>query len=371
MLTTARTIIIKTGSSLVTDATTGDLRAAWMDAMAEDIAQLAARGARVVLVASGAVALGRKQLGYPISKKLKLEEKQAAAACGQVALMQAWQQRLQKHGKHVAQILLTLDDSENRRRYLNATNTLSTLLQAGTIPIINENDSVATYELRVGDNDRLAARVAQMVGAEVLVLLSDIDGLYTGNPREDKNAQHIARVEQIDAAIEQMAGGAAAEGVGSGGMRTKIMAAKMAAAAGCSTIITLGVGEHPLRALQEGVRHTLFVAQHSPESARKQWIGHGMQSSGKVVIDAGAVAALRKGNSLLPAGIRGVEGHFQRGDAVDIVDDTGKIIGRGLAAFNAEHTAQIMGKSTDAIAELLNYTGRTEFIHRDNLVLRD
>lgn len=364
-----QTIVIKIGSSLVIDRDTGTLREDWLQSLVEDIAAFRKVGHRCVIVSSGAVALGRKALGLPLTKKLKLEEKQAAAACGQVALVQAYQQRFAAFETSVAQILLTIEDSEMRRRYLNATSTLQTLLQAGVVPVINENDSVATGELRVGDNDRLAARVAQMVAAESLILFSDIDGLYTSNPATYASAKHIPVVETVDARIEAMAGGVGASGVGSGGMATKIAAAKMAAAAGCQTIITLGLSQHPLQQLQSGGRHTLFRAPQSPESARKQWIGHGLHVMGALTVDAGAVRALQAGNSLLPAGVTQVSGAFERGDAVAILSPEGQTIGRGLVAFTHAEAQRIAGKKSTEVAVILEYEGRTEIIHRDNLVI--
>jgi len=366
-LSSARRLVIKTGSSLVIDAATGQARTHWMASLAADLAALRAAGQQVILVSSGAVALGRQALG--LSGKPRLEEKQAAAACGQPLLMQAWSQAFEAHGIKVAQLLLTLDDSEHRRRYLNARATLETLLAHGIVPIINENDTVATAELRVGDNDRLAARVAQMSGADVLVLLSDVDGLYTANPAVDPNAQHIPWVEQITDTVRGFAAPPASQ-VGTGGMVTKIQAAELALSGGCHTLLTLGVPEHPLARLsQEHARGTWFTATTTPRSARKEWIAGSLAPQGELVVDDGAAAALTRGNSLLPAGVREVSGDFQRGDAVLVLDQTRHVLAKGLSAYNADDARRIAGQQSVRIEEILGFKGRHEMIHRDDLVL--
>lgn len=366
LLHNAHRIVIKVGSSLVADST-GVPRNGWMATLAADMAALHARGQQVILVTSGAVALGRGVLGLGAGI-LKLEDKQAAAACGQIALMQAWQTSLAKHTLNAAQLLLTLDVSEQRNRYLNARNTLEALLEHRVIPIINENDTVATAELRVGDNDRLAARVAQMASADVLVLLSDVDGLYTGDPSKDADAKHIERIEQMDDTVRAMAGGARSA-VSSGGMQTKIEAADIATAFGCHTVITKGTGEHPLKALEEGGRHSWFVARTTPHGARKAWIAGTLKPLGEVVIDAGAEKALLAGNSLLPVGVKEISGMFERGDAVLIRSATSRMLAKGLSAYSAEDGRKIMGKNSKETEAILGYKGRDALVHRDDMVL--
>jgi glutamate 5-kinase len=366
-LSEARRLVIKTGSSLVINAATGTGRTAWMASLAADIAQLQQAGQQVILVSSGAVALGRQAMG--MTAKPKLEEKQAAAACGQPLLMQAWAEAFAAQGLRVAQLLLTLDDSEHRRRYLNARATLETLLAHGIIPIINENDTVATAELRVGDNDRLAARVAQMSGADMLVLLSDVDGLYTANPATDPKAQHIPMVEQITDTVRAFAA-PPSSAVGTGGMVTKIMAAELALSAGCHTLLTLGTPEHPLARLsRDEARGTWFVAATTPRSARKDWIAGSLAPQGELVVDDGAAAALAKGNSLLPAGVSAVSGDFQRGDAVLVLDRQHHVLAKGLCAYNADDARRIAGQNSKNIEQILGFKGRDEIIHRDDLVL--
>ncbi len=363
----SKCLVLKIGSStLVND--TGAIRAPWLSALAEDIATLRKRGTQVIIVTSGAVAMGRKVIGLT-AKALRLEEKQAAAACGQILLVQAWREALEAHGLHAAQLLLTIDDSENRRRYLNARNTLETLLEQGIVPIINENDTVATAELRFGDNDRLAARVAQMASADTLVLFSDVDGLYTGNPHKDPSATHIPEVHEITPTIEGLAGASASD-VGSGGMITKIEAAKIALAAGCHMAIALGEALHPLRALEQGGKATWFLASSSPISARKHWISGSIAPAGTIIIDDGAVSALNNGKSLLPAGVKAVEGQFGRGDAVLIRDLQGKELGKGLIAYSSDDALRILGQKTQDIETILGFKGRNVLIHRDDLVLR-
>jgi glutamate 5-kinase len=363
----SKCLVIKIGSSTLINEE-GKVREQWLDAFAQDVASLRARGAQVIVVSSGAVALGRKLIGFT-NKNIRLEEKQAAAACGQILLTQAWREALEKHKLRAAQLLLTIDDSENRRRYLNARNTLEVLLEQGVIPVINENDTVATAELRFGDNDRLAARVAQMASADTLVLFSDVDGLYTGNPHKDATAKHIPEVREITREIEGIAGASASD-VGSGGMITKIEAAKIALAAGCSMAIAKGEALHPLKALEEGGKATWFVAASSPVSARKHWISGSIAPAGTIVIDDGAVEALRNGKSLLPAGVKDVEGSFERGDAVLIRDQNGHELGKGLIAYNNDDATLIIGQKTSDIEAILGYKGRNVLIHRDDLVLR-
>lgn len=362
-------IVIKIGSALLVDNETGKVNSAWLTSLVDDVALLIKSGKEVIIVSSGAVALGRQNLKVG-TKKLKLEEKQAAAACGQLALVGAYSKALEKHEFSAAQILLTIEDSENRRRYLNAKNTLETLLAAKIVPVINENDTVATAEIRFGDNDRLAARVAEMMGADLLILFSDVDGLYTANPKADKNARHISKIEAIDRKIEAMADGVGSE-VSSGGMITKIAAAKIATTSGCSTIIALGTVKNPIKNLLDGGKHSLFTSTISPHGARKRWIAHSLNVSGELHIDDGAVRALKKGNSLLPAGVTKVKGEFERGDAVLIIDKSGKTVARGLTAYSASDARKIIGKKTTDIEKILDYSGRDEIIHRDNLVLAE
>lgn len=367
MLSDARRIVVKVGSSLMIGED-NRVREAWLASLAQDIVQLRKGGKEVIIVTSGAVGLGRDVMGYG-KRALELEEKQAAAACGQIMLFQAWAMALASEHLSAAQILLTADDSINRRRYLNARATLEKLLEHGkVIPVINENDTVATAELRFGDNDRLAARVAQMVGADMLVLFSDIEGLYSADPRHDKNATFIERVEDITDAIEAMAGGVGSS-VGSGGMVTKLQAAKIATAAGCHMMIAKGVEHHPLMALQKDGKHTFFVAKGTPMSARKHWIAGSLHPTGTLVVDDGAAVALKSGKSLLPAGVRAIEGQFERGDAVLVKNAKGVIIGRGLSAYNASDAAKIIGHKSSEIEEILGFKGRAALIHRDDLVL--
>lgn len=364
----SKRIVVKIGSSLLAGKD-GALRSAWLTSLVQDVAALRREGKEIILVSSGAVSLGRQALGFGVTRKLKLEEKQAAAACGQGALIQAYQQAMDAHGLKAAQILLTIEDSENRRRYLNARNTIETLLELGSIPIINENDTVATAELRFGDNDRLAARVAQMMGADLLVLLSDVDGLYSENPNANPNARHILDVIIITAEIEAMAGGAASA-LSSGGMVTKILAAKMATSSGCNTMITLGLHDHPLQKLQDGGKRTLFHADGTPKSARKRWIADTLAPLGEITVDDGAADALTRGKSLLPAGIKAVSGEFARGDAVTVKDKKGVEIARGLSAYASADVQKILGVKTDMLENILGYKGREEVIHRDDLVLK-
>ncbi|HEX7373946.1 MAG TPA: glutamate 5-kinase [Steroidobacteraceae bacterium] len=366
-LAKARRVVVKIGSALLVENSTGRVNRSWLETLAADVAALRARGQEVVIVSSGAIALGRRQLGLPPGK-LKLEESQAAAAVGQIRLAHAWKEVLEEHDFTVAQVLLTLGDTEERRRYLNARNTLTTLLRLGSIPVINENDTVATAEIRYGDNDRLAARVAQMASADCLVLLSDVDGLYTADPSRDPNAKFIPEVARITPEIEAMAGGSASE-VGSGGMATKVLAAKIAVPAGCHMCVTVGHEPHPLRRIEGGARCTWFIADASPVTVRKQWIAGMLKPAGALHVDAGAAKALRGGKSLLPAGVTRVEGRFDRGDAVVVRDPDGAEIARGLAAYSGEEARRIRGRRSQELEGLLGYRGRDEIIHRDDLVL--
>jgi glutamate 5-kinase len=366
-LAAARRVVVKIGSALLVERSTGRVNRAWLETLAEDLAVLRRRGQEVVLVSSGAIALGRRQLGLPAGK-LELEQSQAAAAVGQIRLAHAWKEVLEPHGAAVAQVLLTLGDTEQRRRYLNARNTLMTLLKLGAIPVINENDTVATAEIRYGDNDRLAARVAQMASADCLVLLSDVDGLYTADPTRSPDAQFIAEVPRITPEIEAMAGGSASD-VGSGGMATKVLAAKIAVAAGCHMCVAAGREPHPISRIESGERCTWFLADGSPVTARKQWIAGTLKPAGEIVVDAGAARALGQGKSLLPAGVVRVSGRFDRGDAVAVRDADGREIARGLSAYSSTDAERVCGRRSSEIEELLGYRGRDEMIHRDDLVL--
>jgi glutamate 5-kinase len=372
-LSKARRVVIKVGSSLLIDQETGQPHAARFSALAADAAKLRSEGKAIVIVSSGAVALGRRALGLKPGK-LRLEEKQAAAAAGQPRLMRAWDDALARHNAPVAQALLTFYDTEQRRRWLNARSTLETLLERGAIPVVNENDTVATDEIRYGDNDRLAARVAQMLGADVLVLLSDVDGLYDADPRSNPLAQHIAEIRKLSPEIVAMAGGVnMAAGVGSGGMATKIDAARIAMTAGCSTLITLGTNvtadAGPIAACVAGSRGTWFLPEVSPETARRQWLMGALKPAGAVRIDAGAARALRSGKSLLAAGVVAVSGRFERGDAVDVLDPDGGRIARGVSAYSSEDAARLVGRKSDEFESILGYRGRPALIHVDDLVL--
>jgi glutamate 5-kinase len=366
-LTDARRIVVKIGSALVVDPQAAAPRQAWLDGVAADIAALRARGAEVIVVSSGAIALARRALKLT-RKKLRLEEKQAAAAVGQIRLAQAWTEALSRHGLTAAQLLLTLEDTEDRRRYLNARATLTTLIGLGCIPVVNENDSVATTEIRFGDNDRLAARMAEMVQADRLILLSDIDGLYTADPRITPHAAHIPVVEAITPEIEAM-GGEPPPGYSSGGMRTKLVAARIATQAGCAMAIALGHTDHPLRALQEGARCTWFLPSPEGRSARKRWIAGSLAPLGVLTVDQGALRALVAGRSLLPAGVRSVQGEFERGDPVLVSGPDGSALARGLSAYAASDARRIAGHRSEEIETILGWRGRDEMIHRDDLVL--
>ncbi|WP_298724278.1 glutamate 5-kinase [uncultured Ferrovibrio sp.] len=364
----AKRVVVKVGSSLLVDSEKGTLRAAWLNALVDDIAALREEGKDVLVVSSGAIALGRRILGLP-GKTLRLDESQAAAAAGQIRLSAAWQEALARHDLKTAQILLTLGDTESRRHYLNARETVHTLLKLGVVPVINENDTVATAEIRFGDNDRLAARVAQMISADCLVLLSDIDGLYSADPGLDPNAKFFPVIEQITPEIEAMAG-VSRSGLGRGGMITKILAAKIAVGAGCAMVIANGKVMHPVKSIRDGGRCSWFLAEGTPSAARKQWIAGHLNPQGSITVDAGAVKALKQGRSLLPAGVTDVEGRFQRGDLVRVLDPEGIEIAVGLSAYADEDARRIKGHKSGDIAEILGYGGRDEMIHRDDLVLR-
>jgi glutamate 5-kinase len=365
-LTDARRVVVKIGSALLVDRITGALRTEWLAAMAEDIAALKTRGADVVLVSSGSIALGRVILSLPPTV-LPLEQSQAAAAVGQIRLARAWQEALAPHGLITAQVLVTLEDSADRRRYLNSRATLATLLGFDVVPIVNENDTVATDEIRYGDNDRLAAQVAVTVGADLLVLLSDVDGLYTGNPNDDPTAKRLSTVAEITPEIEAMAGDAGS-GLSKGGMKTKVMAAKTATASGCAMIITHGADAYPLRRLTEGAPSTLFTPQLDPHTARKRWIA-AMKPQGTLQIDDGATRALSEGKSLLPAGLRRVEGDFGRGDPVTIRTLSGRTLGQGLTRYTASEARAIAGHHSSDIEQILGYPGRAVLMHRDDMAV--
>ena len=362
----ARRIVVKIGSALLVDSKTGTIKASWLSSLIDDLADARVKGAEIIVVSSGAIALGRRTLGLP-KGDLRLEQKQAAAAVGQIALAQAWTEALRTRNMVAAQVLVTLTDTEERRRYLNARATLSTLLEQGAVPVINENDTVATSEIRYGDNDRLAARVASMMSADCLVLLSDIDGLYTAPPNQ-KGATFLPVVEDITPEIEAMAG-KPVSGVGSGGMITKIEAGKIALGAGCNMVIASGHEMHPLKRILEGARCTWFVANASALQSRKRWIAGTLQPIGHLVVDDGAAAALAKGKSLLPAGVKKVEGSFARGDTVSVVAPNGREIARGLVAYDAGDAAKILGLKSSEIEKALGFRARDELIHRDDLVL--
>jgi glutamate 5-kinase len=364
----ARRLVVKVGSALIVDEPTGEIHRAWLEGLADDIAGLRASGIEVVIVTSGAVAIGRRVLGLARGRSQRLEEKQAAAAVGQVRLAEAYRAALARHGIVAAQILVTPDDTEARKRHLNARATLTALLDLGAVPVINENDTVATAELRFGDNDRLAARVAQMASADTLVLLTDVDGLYTADPRADASARHIPEVTQLTPEIEAMAG-EARPGISSGGMVTKLAAARIALAAGCRMAIANGRIANPLTALGAGARATWFLPAAEPLTARKRWIAAHVSTNGHVVVDAGAAQALASGKSLLPAGVTEIVGGFERGDLVGVHGPDGREIGRGLINYGADEARALAGRHSGAFEALLGYRGREELIHRDDLVL--
>ena len=360
----ARRLVVKIGSALLVGA--GGLRVDWLKALAEDVAAARSRGADVILVSSGSIALGRRVLGLPAGP-LSLEQSQAAAAVGQIRLARAYEEVLAPHSVTTAQILVTLEDTEDRRRYLNSRATMETLLGLGVVPIVNENDTVATDEIRFGDNDRLAAQIAVTVGADQLVLLSDVDGLYSANPKEDPTAERFAVVDHITPEIEAMAGDPIS-GLSKGGMKTKLMAAKTAVAGGCAMAIMEGSVERPLRALAKGANCTWFLPEADPQLARKRWIG-AMKPRGEIGVDAGAVAALCQGKSLLPAGVTGIFGAFGRGDPVAILGPDGAVLGKGLVRYTAPEARAIAGHKSGEIEAILGYPGRAALIHRDDMVI--
>jgi glutamate 5-kinase len=362
----SRRLTVKVGSALL--AGSDGIRREWLATLAADIAELKKSGKDVVVVSSGAVALGRQYLKFVRGNRLPL--KQAAAATGQPLLMDSWAEAFRPFGIPTAQLLLTLDDTESRRRWLNARATMEVLLRESVVPIVNENDTVATQELRYGDNDRLSARVAQMVQADVLVLLSDVDGLYTGNPAKDRQARHVAHLAQVDETAESWAGGASGSGVGSGGMATKLAAAKIASSFGCATVIASGHGDHPLSALASAEsKATVIDATGSPASAYKQWIAGTLVPAGSLTVDDGAVRALASGKSLLPSGVRSVDGSFERGVCLRILDLAGREVARGITAYTSRETQAILGSPSSAIESRLGYGGPDELIHRNDMVL--
>ena len=361
----ARRLVIKIGSALLVDRDKG-LRRDWLSALALDVVEAKLRGADLILVSSGSIALGRAVLGWPAGA-LALEQAQAAAAVGQIRLARAYEEVLAPHGITTAQVLVTLEDTADRRRYLNSRATMETLLAAGVVPIVNENDTVATDEIRFGDNDRLAAQIAVTVGADQLILLSDVDGFYTANPREDASATRFDLIERITPAIEAMAG-APVSGMSKGGMRTKLLAAGTAVQGGCAMAIMEGSVRRPLKALAEGAARTWFLPDGDPQAARKRWIA-AMKPKGTVTLDAGAVAALTLGKSLLPAGVRLVDGRFGRGEPVAILDPSGAGLGKGLVRYTSDEARQIAGHRSGEIEAILGYGGRAALIHRDDMVL--
>ncbi len=368
VLSKAKRVVIKIGSALLVEKNSGNVRRHWLETLGQDVAALRAQGQEVIIVSSGAIAVGRRHLKLP-GGRLRLEESQAAAATGMMRLAHAYQDVLAKHNLTLGQVLITLDDSENRRRYINARTTLETLLRLGAVPLINENDTVATDEIRFGDNDRLAARVAAMVSADMLIILSHMDGLYDRDPTLYADAIHVPVVEgELTAEIEAMAGlGKSAEG--SGGMITKLAAAKIALGAGTCMAIANGTEDHPVRRIMDGERCTWFVPTGNPKTERKKWIAGSLKPNGAIVVDDGALGALRSGKSLLPAGITAIEGKFDRGDAVIVRTRAGDEIGRGLVAYSADDARKIIGYKTSQIENILGYRGRGEMVHRDDLVL--
>jgi len=367
-LASSKRLVVKIGSSILVDEAKGEVRRDWLEALTRDVAGLHKGGCEVVLVSSGAIRLGRTYLKLA-NGPLKLEESQAAAATGQIQLAHAYQAALARHGITVAQVLLTLDDSEERRRYLNARQTMATLLALKAVPVINENDTVATDEIRFGDNDRLSARVAEMISADTLVLLSDIDGLYTGDPRSDAAATFIPEIREITPAVEAMGGSAASE-LSNGGMATKLLAGRIAMAAGCRMAIADGRAVGALGALIDGkARCSWFLPEGSPLSARKKWIKGSLKTAGALIVDDGAVRALSAGKSLLPAGVTAIEGEFRRGDVVDVKDRAGRVLARGLVAYAADDARRIAGRKSAEIERLLGFRGRDEIVHRDDLVV--
>ena len=368
LLKEPKLVVIKIGSALIVDPATGKARSSWMQELGADVACLRAAGTQVVLISSGSIALGRQHLHLPAGA-IKLPEKQAAAAIGQVELAQLWSNAMRVHDMRTAQILLAPEDTETRRRHINARTTIQTLLGLGFVPVVNENDTVTTYEIRFGDNDRLAARLAGMISADLLILLSDVDGLYTKNPHQAKNAEHISEIKQIDDKILALGGAANAE-FASGGMATKLAAARIATQAGADMIICEGSVARPVSALLKGAKYSLFHRRTSPKKARKNWIAGALDPKGQIIVDAGAQIALLKGKSLLPVGIKAISGQFERGDLVQITDQSGQELGHGLAGYSAAEAEKIKGQKSQIIETILGYEGRAELIHADDLVLR-
>nr|WP_275981998.1 glutamate 5-kinase [Frigidibacter sp. ROC022] len=364
-MTEARRLVVKIGSALLVDREAG-LKTGWLKGLAADVAAMRGRGTDVILVSSGSIALGRRVLDLPAGA-LSLEQQQAAAAVGQIRLARAYEEALAPHGITAGQVLMTLEDTENRRRYLNARAAFAQMLNFGIVPIVNENDTVATDEIRFGDNDRLAAQIAVTVGADQLVLLSDVDGFYDSNPQTNPDAHHFEIIDRITPRIEAMAG-EGTSGLSKGGMKTKLLAAKTATAGGCAMVITLGATERPLTALAEGARATWFTPQLDPQQARKRWIA-AMKPRGEIVIDAGAARALASGKSLLPAGVTGVSGRFGRGDPVAVLGPDGAMLACGLTRYTAEEAAKIKGHRSSDIEEVLGYSGRAALIHRDDMAV--
>lgn len=365
-LTSARRLVVKIGSALLVDRDTGLLRSDWLLSLAQDVSWLKGQGKDVILVSSGSIALGRGVLGLPMAA-LPLEQSQAAAAVGQIRLARAYEEALAPHGITTAQVLVTLEDSEDRRRYLNSRATLETLLGLGVVPIVNENDTVATDEIRYGDNDRLAAQIAVTVGADQLILLSDVDGFYSGNPKEDTSAKRFETIDRITPEIEAMAGDAGS-GLSKGGMKTKLLAAKMATAGGCAMAITEGSVLNPLKTLANGANSTWFTATLDPHAARKRWIS-AMKPRGEITVDEGAAKALANGKSLLPAGIVEVTGDFGRGDPVAVLDLESRRLAQGISRYTAQEADAIKGRKSSEIEATLGYPGRAALIHRDDLAL--
>ena len=367
LIDNAQRITIKIGSALLFNPEKGGLQTAWLAGLASDVARLHKAGKQVILVSSGAIALGRDEMGLP-KGQIKLEEKQAAAATGQIILAQAWNDSLKAHGITSSQILLAPEDTETRRKHLNARSTMQTLLNYGCVPVVNENDTITTYEIRFGDNDRLAARVATMMSADLLILLSDIDGLYDKNPRTSKGANHIPLIAELTDEIMAMGESANAE-FASGGMATKLAAARIATHSGVAMMICNGGTNAPLSALDTGAKSSIFTAQIAPHTARKNWIASALDTAGTLVIDNGAKDALSKGRSLLPAGVTAISGAFERGDLIDIYDLDGKLIARGLASYSSEEANMLKGHKSTDFEKLIGYQGRAELIHADDLVV--
>ncbi|MGD9637947.1 MAG: glutamate 5-kinase [Alphaproteobacteria bacterium] len=364
----AKRIVIKIGSALLVNSRNGRVKKDWLDSIVEDVVSLRKDGKEVIIVSSGAVAVGRKPLGFSRTKKLHLEEKQACASAGQLKLAHDYDEAFSYYNIPTAQILLTLGDTENRRRHLNARNTIDNILKHGAVPIINENDAVATEEIRFGDNDRLAARVSQMCGADILILLSDIDGLYTKNPKIHNDAEFIPEIKEITPEIKDMAGASVTE-CGTGGMVTKIMAAEIATRAGCKMVIALGSNENPIEKIINNAKCSWFLPQTSSNKAKKNWIAGTLKTSGKIVIDKGAEDAIKKGSSLLPVGVVDVEGVFDIGDTISVFNIKGQEIAKGITAYSAEDVEKIMGHKSEEIEKILGFKGREQIIRENYMVV--